>query len=939
MSQLKLISERFSNISQYDQNTVQNLPTSVSTDAFESEYQLILPPLSGDKCITSYKYDSPNILQRLTTRRIEKHKNRLENWCEKLSEINEDAENQVIICCKTTADLLDASWERQKRLLNRNLANDQLLESEISDLESIWNQIDKEYAERRNAISNLENQLLTHERKRVDKIKEEFHLLTDYLSKYSHLPPNELQLFLQKEIFCIDIDLLENRRELANLTRNLHLAELINHRFTNLAWSNYRNHWQKINIDEAVRSFKVCINDVTFRHPTEVKTEIDNLSKKYTEYENDKEHLINEFCENVVPTNAIEEFLEKWNCKAKQLFTDWDETNQRCLNSIYKAYENNSQRWIDQIQQMKDRLLQRKLVNSSEEIENLIKVDCIPLLGELQSQFESNLNYLDQCFVWCVYIWPNGLIQPLLRYGQMVNKLWKQFAQEPINTVEKDLNNNLYSIQQIIFEEIKKKDEIINSSIDALRQCSNEQAINERLEETLNLFNDMKALYQTLNERQARIIDAYTKQVMNITDLCEIAVCRFFGVARCTKQQSLSLEKRIKQKSPVSGYLTLGYEQFICITQSESPEYTGDEIQNKLLTTDKINNTDHIFYHIKHRDIAVEDLVKNLQSDFKLDNQMNEFFIYLSKNLQYSGIIGNEINSNQLNNNSPVKLQSDKSFIEKQFNDPIQQVIVNGNEPILVNKYIIDYVKPIKSEKCLKIIKDVKTRVRVKILEYLEQWKNTVTLSAKEESIVKRSENDNEYLMQIKLHESRIRRVKEDVANVRQAELVLHQTRIERHTTAVNIILNEMKINATKVLIETLNKSEERMNEEIQNAIDKVIAKATKSSTLLSLRKQVENYAAIHNERVRQALKTFRQELSNQVQTVNNSNLKLIESLKLFTDGGNFTLSEAKRYSFNLNELSKNVKLFEEETLGSIESIERERQLTIENRLKQFESY
>ncbi|CAH8494001.1 unnamed protein product [Schistosoma turkestanicum] len=225
-----------------------------------------------------------------------------------------------------------------------------------------------------------------------------------------------------------------------------------------------------------------------------------------------------------------------------------------------------------------------------------------------------------------------------------------------------------------------------------------------------------------------------------------------------------------------------------------------------------------------------------------------------------------------------------------------------------------------------------------KLLEYLELWKNTTILTTKEEVIVKKTEINNEYQLQLKLHEPRIRRVKEDVANVRLTELALHQTRIERHVTSVNLILNEMKSNSLKTLIETLNKSEEQMNAAIQNAINSTLNKATKSSILLLLRKRVEHLANSHTERVRQALKLFRQDIENQIQTVNNSNLKLIESLELFTDGGNFATTEAKKYSTQLNQLTKTIQLFEEESVGNIESIEKERQLITENKLKQFEA-
>nr|CAH8867578.1 unnamed protein product [Trichobilharzia regenti] len=948
MSQVNLINHISSKLFHRDQYStlVESLPDSVGSSVFTSECrQLILPPITSDTCITTSPRREPsNILQRLTNRRIEKHKNRLEKWYEKLSQISKEVEDQVITSCENTASLLDASWERQKSLFDTNLSNEQLLELEISDLESLWNQINNEYVQRRSAINNLERDLFLHENTRATKIREEFHELTDYLTKYSYLSPNELQTTLEEEIFAVDIELLENYRELAGLTRNLHLAELINHRYTTLAWSNYRQNWQKTIIKDALQNFEFSIKDEKFQRPSEVKIEIYNLSKKYEEFVSANANLINEFCENIIPSNITREFFENWNNKAKQLFTEWDEANQQCLNSVYAAYENNSQKCIDEIQQMKDKLFNRQLITSPSEIENLIKVNCIPFLGRLQSQFESNLNYLDQCFIWSAYIWPNGLIQPLLKYGQMFDKLWSLYSQEPINNARKDFANNLNSIKQTIFEEIRKKDKLINVCIDALRQSSSEQVVNERLDEALSLFNEVKLLYQSLNEKQIRIIDAYIKQVTSIIDLCEMAVHRYFGIMRCSKQQTLSLEKRLKQKSPVNSQLTVGYDQFLCISQPTSPEHTLSDDNDKA-TTDAPDTPKayHIFYSIKHHDIAVEDLSKSLQLNTKSsDSQVGEFFKYLSHNPQWSGIItGNEMISHALNE-VPIKIQSKRENTESQRshdgNNDVKSIILNGCETLLVNNYVTDFIRPVKVKVCLDIIKDVKSVVRVKVLEYLEQWKSEVALATREETILRRSETDNEYLMQIKLHESRIRRVKEDVANVRQAELALHQTRIERHITAVSLILNEMKLNATKALIETLNKSEEQMADEIQKSTDKTISKATKSSTLLSLRKQVESHAAAHSERVREALKSFRQELNNQVQTVNNSNLKLIESLKLFTDGGNFATVEAKKYAFSLNELSKSVKQFEEEILGNIESIEKERQLTTENRLKQFGS-
>ncbi|CAH8598396.1 unnamed protein product [Schistosoma mattheei] len=861
------MSQAFTKIPHYEEHiAVRNLPFSVDPTLLESDCQLVLPPLVTDKCtVSQQKCDSTNILQRLTSHRKQKHKDRLRQWHEKLSEISQDIENQVKECCETTADLLNTSWERQNQILNANQSDEHLLNLEISDLDCKWNQVDHEYIQRINEINHLENQLYSIENKRINQIKQEFHELTDYLSKYSHLTPNELQIVLQKEIFTIDIELLENRRELANLIKNLHLAELMHHRFTNLTWSEQRNRWQIININEAIHNFRICLNDEKFRYPNDVKIKINDLTTNITEFEKRKDNLINELCENLVPSNNMEEFLENWDIKIKQLFTEWDEMNQNALNSIYKAYEDNSQQCIDQIQHMKNQMLHRKLINSMDEIENLIKENCITILGELQSQFENNLNYLDHCFSWCLSIWLNECIPLLFKFSQILIQLWQFYAHLPIVHLKNELNFNLLNIKQVVYDEILKKDELINSLIDLLRQSSTEQIINEKLQEVINLFN-------------------------------EISV----NTTTTTTPSPLPPQQQPSPQPPPSP------------SPPQQEQFDGN-----------VSKLNPIFYYIKHHDIAIDDLIKFLQSEMKSNSTLNIFIDYLIKNIQLTGIITDHTKHNDtqlliINNNNNNN---------------------NENKPITVNNYVTDYIQPIKIEKCLNLIKHVKAIVRIKILEYLEQWKNTTILAVKEEVIVRKTEIDDEYQLQLKLHEPRIRRVKEDVANVRLTELVFHQTRIERHITSVNLILNEMKINSTKSLIETLNKSEEQMNEAIQQSIDSTISKATKSSTLLLLRKRIESFAESHTQCVRHALKEFRQNFENQIQTLNNSNLKLIESLELFIDGGNFSTIEAKKYTITLNQLSKTIQLFEEEIIGHIESIEKERQLITDNKLKQFDIY
>uniref|UniRef100_A0A095A3G0 Uncharacterized protein n=1 Tax=Schistosoma haematobium TaxID=6185 RepID=A0A095A3G0_SCHHA len=259
--------------------------------------------------------------------------------------------------------------------------------------------------------------------------------------------------------------------------------------------------------------------------------------------------------------------------------------NQNALNSIYKAYEDNSQQCIDQIQQMKNQMLHRKLINSMDEIENLIKENCITILGELQSQFENNLNYLDHCFSWCLSIWLNECIPLLFKFSQILIQLWQFYAHLPIVHLKNELNFNLLNIKQVVYDEIFKKDELINSLIDLLRQSSTEQIINEKLQEVINLFNEISVNYKSLYDKQLQFLDTYVKQITTVIDLCETAICRFFGVTHCTKQQSLHLEKKINRQTPINNIVTLGFEKYICIQQQHLSPSALQQPQTSLLNT------------------------------------------------------------------------------------------------------------------------------------------------------------------------------------------------------------------------------------------------------------------------------------------------------------------------------------------------------------------
>ncbi|KAF5394633.1 hypothetical protein PHET_10833 [Paragonimus heterotremus] len=136
------------------------------------------------------------------------------------------------------------------------------------------------------------------------------------------------------------------------------------------------------------------------RSPHTVNILIEELAAEQNAFYLKEENLLEELCERMIPPNFTSEVLNSWIQRAKQLFISWEKQNQLRLQSIYSAYEDHSQRCIDRLKELQVHLLEFGYLDSVEEAGKLLDQHCIPILGNLQKQFEKNLNYLDvSCLV------------------------------------------------------------------------------------------------------------------------------------------------------------------------------------------------------------------------------------------------------------------------------------------------------------------------------------------------------------------------------------------------------------------------------------------------------------------------------------------------------------------------------------------------------------
>ncbi|KAF5398439.1 hypothetical protein PHET_08417, partial [Paragonimus heterotremus] len=110
-----------------------------------------------------------NILDRVTNKRRTKHNMCLDEWCNSLNLVSEAVERKVNDHCKATAVLLKASWEAQNSTVESFAVSQDQRTVASKDIIHSWSNIESENEKRKNAIDQLECDLIMCEKERIEK--------------------------------------------------------------------------------------------------------------------------------------------------------------------------------------------------------------------------------------------------------------------------------------------------------------------------------------------------------------------------------------------------------------------------------------------------------------------------------------------------------------------------------------------------------------------------------------------------------------------------------------------------------------------------------------------------------------------------------------------------------------------------------------------------
>ncbi|KAI5088230.1 coiled-coil domain-containing protein 180 isoform X1 [Silurus meridionalis] len=425
-----------------------------------------------------------------------------------------------------------------------------------------------------------------------------------------------------------------------------------------------------------------------------------------------------------------------------------------------------------------------------------------------------------------------------------------------LQRIEQQLQDNLEEVSKNYEEENQKKESQLDVMMDKLRQESTEESLKASLEQIVNFLDVIKKGYIDFYKEGIITVERYPVMVLKEIHNYSKEVSKYFNVYEIYSQNPEDLQ--ILYPSLILGANTASQTSSI---NQKSPTFQSVTSQSN--TPDLAQAEDNTSYFPQEI----------------IDSQSSETFTTLKGNV-YS---------------CPV-VQCDDA--EKHLNVVEVEAVLFPNS----------------------LITELQRDVREKFFNHLEErnqevLNHTVTVvDAKKEQL--KSELD----LRFHLHQPRAKRIEMDIHNVRAAELILHQDRVDRHCKGILQALDDFRTEFRNLQV-TQCKINEDFHSKINNMEDTLYT-ATNSNTLNKLTASLHKSLDEHMKAFQELQRQFRQNMEIRFEGLRESNGKLMKHFKLFADGGNFTPKEIEQYRNPLEKMDKRIDLAEQALIRDIEGTE-----------------
>ncbi|XP_021461042.2 coiled-coil domain-containing protein 180 [Oncorhynchus mykiss] len=753
----------------------------------------------------------------------------------------------------------DGNVERQMQRIE-NISD--LEKFTLQGLHEFWDTVKQESVIRRKWIKDLDDTLAKYESDRTAMIAALLRKYTGKLEKICYVMPSDIHRLINREGMMINQAILANRRAVAKLHLNLMENDLQKEVFHRLRWEDKLQDWKSFKVLGVVSRFKDFMGSPPIQGPKDVQAILDTMSAAQQSFR-EKRITILQSLIAMIPPRCSKTLIAEWYNSLSSVNEQIDCMHIESMRKLHSYYENTWQECLAEVEQVKKEITTYGV--SPEEIQDTVNVEFLPLIGKCQSQTEEHLATMDRAFESLAKR-AAVLSKSLFKFTRGASHLWEVHS-AGLQRREQQLQDQLDEVRYSQEHEIQKKEANLDVMLDRLRQESTEEALKIALEKALHSLDEIKLVYMHFYKEEVDTVESYPAMVLEELHSYSFAVSRFFNVKEIYTGSQDSEELR-------SLYPVINLDLSGRASVKRTRQTTVQGRKRCPGGFQKSPNPAHSSFD----EFDTEDVIDS-HREF-LDSQSSETFCTCKGNV-YNG----------------------QSFVSQW--DTEQDSIPSEMELVVFPR---------------SLLADLQKDIRLLFFNHLEERYQTALTNTMNIVAAKKEALKSEQDLRLHLHQPRAKRIEVDIHNVRAAELVLHRDRVDRHCKGILQALGNCRTDFHELQIRQ-HKLTEDFRSQIYSMED-VFTYATKSDVLVGLCGTLQSNLESHMNIIQASQRNFRQTLESKLDGLRETNVQLIKSFKLFSDGGNFTPKEIEAHHKRIEKMVKRIDSNDEAIMLDMEGTE-----------------
>ncbi|XP_029573624.1 coiled-coil domain-containing protein 180 isoform X4 [Salmo trutta] len=732
----------------------------------------------------------------------------------------------------------------------------------LQGLHDFWDTVKQESVIRRKWIKDLDDTLAKYESDRTAMIAALLRKYTGKLEKICYVMPSDIHRLINREAMMINQAILANRRAVAKLYLNLMENDLQKEVFHRLRWEDKLQDWKSFKVLGVVSRFKDFMGSPPIQCPKDVQAILDTMSAAQQSFRERRIKILQSLTA-MIPPRCSKTLITEWYKSLSSVNEQIDCMHIESMRKLHSYYENTWQECLAEVEQVKKEITTYGV--SPEEIQDTVNAEFLPLIGKCQSQTEEHLATMDRAFESLAKR-AAVLSKSLFKFTRGASHLWEVHS-AGLQRREQQLQDQLDEVRYSQEHEIQKKEAHLDVMLDRLRQESTEEALKITLEKTLHSLDEIKLVYMHFYKEEVDTVESYPAMVLEELHSYSSAVSRFFNV------------KEI---------------------------YTGSQDSEELRS----------LYPVINLDLSGRASVKRTRQTTVQGRKRCPGGFQKSPNPAHSSFDEFDTEDDIDSHWEFLDSQSSESFCTSKGN------VYNGQS--FVSQWETEQ-DPIPSEMELvvfprSLLADLQKDIRLLFFNHLEERYQTALTNTMNIVAAKKEALKSEQDLRLHLHQPRAKRIEVDIHNVRAAELVLHRDRVDRHCKGILQALGNCRTDFHELQIRQ-HKLTEDFRSQIYSMED-VFTYATKSDVLVGLCGTLQSNLESHMNIIQASQRNFRQTLESKLDGLRETNVQLIKSFKLFSDGGNFTPKEIEAHYKRIEKMVKRIDTNDEAIMLDMEGTE-----------------